>query len=66
MNETAADDVQKAAHRYHLASKHRDMLRDALADKVRAAVVQGGMSQSAAARLAGVNRLTVRDWISKA
>lgn len=44
----------------HLARKARDKLAEA----VRAAV-RDGMSESEAARLTGVSRLTVRSWVGK-
>lgn len=56
--------LEKAAARYARAEEGREAARDALAAAVRAAVA-AGMTESEAARLAGVTRMTVRAWLGK-
>ena len=55
--------LEAAARRYARAQTARDQARDALADEVRAAVA-AGMTEVEAARVGGVDRMTVRKWLS--
>ena len=48
---------------YRLAQRRLDYARDTLAEEVRDAI-EAGMSQSEAARIVGVDRLTIRKWLS--
>ena len=57
-------DLHEAAARYRLAVEVRDQARAQLADAVRAAVADGE-SEAHAATVAGVSRMTVRDWCGK-
>ena len=52
-----------AAIKYRRAQDDLDASRDLLAQAVRDAVAEG-MSQSEAARIVGVDRLTIRKWIA--
>ena len=59
---TPADTLAKAAIDYRVAQENLDARREQLAQAVRDAVAEG-MSQSEAARIVGVDRLTIRKWI---
>ena len=52
-----------AAIKYRRAQDDLDASRDLLAQAVRDAIADG-MSQSEAARIVGVDRLTIRKWIA--
>lgn len=56
--------LNAAARAYARAAAARQEARDRLAEQVRVAVA-GGMSESEAAREAGVARETVRSWLGK-
>ncbi len=56
-------DLAVAAGKYRVAQQNLDTRRDQLAQAVRDAVA-GGMSQSEAARIVGVDRLTIRKWMA--
>ena len=58
-----ADTLAKAAAAYRNAQDDLAAARDNLAQAVRDAVAEG-MSQSEAARIVGVDRLTIRKWIA--
>ena len=60
---TPADKLAKAAAAYRNAQDDLAAARDNLAAAVRDAVAEG-MSQSEAARIVGVDRLTIRKWIA--
>ena len=60
---TPADTLAAAAATYRTAQENLDTRREQLAQAVRDAVA-GGMSQSEAARIVGVDRLTIRKWLS--
>ena len=60
---TPADTLAAAAGNYRVAQENLDTRREQLAQAVRDAVA-GGMSQSEAARIVGVDRLTIRKWIA--
>jgi transposase len=60
---TPADTLAAAAATYRTAQDDLDNARLNLAQAVRDAVA-GGMSQSEAARIVGVDRLTIRKWIA--
>ena len=53
-----------AAIKYRRAQDDLDASRDLLAQAVRDAIADG-MSQSEAARIVGVDRLTIRKWLSE-
>lgn len=56
--------LERAARAYSKAQAARDEARDALADAVRHAAADG-MAEAEIARVAGVNRMTVRAWLGK-
>lgn len=56
--------LERAAERYAAATAERNKARDLLSDAVRAAV-QDGMTEVEAARVAGVDRMTIRAWLGK-
>lgn len=56
--------LRKGAGRYASDRVRLARSRDDLADLVRMAVRQG-MTESEAARLSGVTRMTVRKWVGK-
>lgn len=56
--------LDRAAARYATAVARQNLVRDQLADLVRAAVASG-MSEVEAAHRAGVTRTTVRKWLGK-
>jgi len=56
-------DLAVAAGNYRVAQENLDTRREQLAQAVRDAVA-GGMSQSEAARIVGVDRLTIRKWMA--
>jgi transposase len=60
---TPTETLAVAAGNYRVAQENLDTRREQLAQAVRDAVA-GGMSQSEAARIVGVDRLTVRKWIA--
>ncbi len=61
---TAAQDLTRVGRRYAKARSASEALRVELADVTRSAVA-AGTSESEAARLAGVDRMTVRKWTGK-
>lgn len=61
--DTLATDLAAAAGNYRVAQQNLDARREQLAQAVRDAVAEG-MSQSEAARIVGVDRLTIRKWIA--
>jgi transposase len=60
---TPTETLAVAAGNYRVAQENLDTRREQLAQAVRDAVA-GGMSQSEAARIVGVDRLTIRKWIA--
>jgi transposase len=60
---TPTETLAVAAGNYRVAQENLDTRREQLAQAVRDAVA-GGMSQSEAARIVGVDRLTIRKWLS--
>ena len=60
---TPTETLAVAAGNYRVAQDDLDNARLNLAQAVRDAVA-GGMSQSEAARIVGVDRLTIRKWIA--
>ena len=60
---TPADTLAKAAMTYRLAGEELALARTKLAEAVRDAIADG-MSQSEAARIVGVDRLTIRKWMT--
>lgn len=60
---TPADALTKAAAEYRFYQGQLTAARDNLAAAVRDAIADG-MSQSEAARIVGVDRLTIRKWIA--
>lgn len=55
---------RSAAWRYAQARAERDAARDLLAEQVRQAVA-AGMTEVEAAKVAGVDRMTIRSWLGK-
>lgn len=60
---TPTETLAVAAGNYRVAQENLDTRREQLAQVVRDAVAEG-MSQSEAARIVGVDRLTIRKWIA--
>ena len=60
---TPTETLAVAAGNYRVAQENLDTRREQLAQAVRDAVA-GGMSQSEAARIVRVDRLTIRKWIA--
>jgi transposase len=60
---TPTETLAVAAGNYRVAQENLDTRREQLAQAVRDAVAEG-MSQSEAARIVGVDRLTIRKWIA--
>ena len=60
---TPADSLAKAAAEYRHYQGQLAAARTELAQAVRDAIAEG-MSQSEAARIVGVDRLTIRKWIA--
>jgi transposase-like protein len=60
----ATDDLKAAAVAYRQAQRSLDACRERLAQAVRAAIA-GGMSQSEVSRVVGVDRLTIRKWMTQ-
>lgn len=60
---TPTETLAVAAGNYRVAQENLDTRREQLAQAVGDAVA-GGMSQSEAARIVGVDRLTIRKWIA--
>jgi len=60
---TPTETLAVVAGNYRVAQENLDTRREQLAQAVRDAVA-GGMSQSEAARIVGVDRLTIRKWIA--
>ena len=58
-----ADSLAKAAAEYRYHQGQLTTARDNLAQAVRDAIT-AGMSQSEAARIVGVDRLTIRKWMT--
>lgn len=56
--------LERASQRYAAAVVERDQARDVLCGAVRAAV-RDGMTEAEAARVAGVDRMTIRAWLGK-
>ena len=56
--------LERAARRYARAQPARNEARDRLAEAVRDAVA-AGMTEVDAARVGGVDRMTVRKWLGK-
>lgn len=56
--------LEQAAERYAGATAQRNEARDVLCGAVRAAV-RDGMTEAEAARVAGVDRMTIRAWLGK-
>lgn len=60
---TPTETLAVVAGNYRVAQENLDTRREQLAQAVRDAVA-GGMSQSEAARIVGVDRPTIRKWIA--
>jgi transposase len=60
---TPTETLAVAAGNYRVAQENLDTRREQLAQAVRDAVAEG-MSQSEAARIVGVDRLTIRKWMA--
>ena len=60
---TPTETLAVAAGNYRVAQENLDTRREQLAQAVRDAVAEG-MSQSEAARIVGVDRLTIRKWMT--
>ena len=60
---TPTETLAVAAGNYRVAQENLDTRREQLAQAVRDAIADG-MSQSEAARIVGVDRLTIRKWIA--
>ncbi|MBK8168294.1 MAG: helix-turn-helix domain-containing protein [bacterium] len=60
---TPTETLAVAAGNYRVAQENLDTRREQLAQAVRDAIADG-MSQSEAARIVGVDRLTIRKWLS--
>lgn len=60
---TPADKLASAAEDYRAAQGRLMIARNRVAQVVRDAVAEG-MSQSEAARIVGVDRLTIRKWMA--
>ena len=58
----ASETLRERARQYRAAQAHLDHERERLAQSARDAIA-GGMSQSEAARIVGVDRLTIRKWL---
>lgn len=63
MDTGESENLRERARQYRAAQAHLDHERERLAQAVRDAIADG-MSQSGAARIVGVDRLTIRKWMT--